>query len=151
MSATATIRLEAAITEGVDAGLRKRLHGITAPVVTFDASLVDRINSLGIRDMTRFLQELAQRHKLRFVECSPVFFEYLSLMAPAAETGYVESFQLEYQCDKCRKVATASVSREAVLKAAAFPSLKCPGCGAVLRSEAELELAQAVCRKASRR
>ena len=104
------------------------------PKVSIDLEGVSFINSCGVREWVRAVQDFPKQAEVQFVKCAPRIVEQANYVANFTGRGKIVSFFAPYYCPKCQK------ERSTLLKSADFksgppskaPSQKCPACGSAM-------------------
>jgi anti-anti-sigma regulatory factor len=113
-----------------DADFKGAFSGLK-PKVTIDLEGISFINSCGVREWVRAIQELPKGAEVQLLKCAPRIVEQTNYVANFTGAGKIVSFFAPYYCPKCQK------ERTALLQAADFksgapdhaPAQKCPNCG----------------------
>lgn len=100
---------------------------ITGPVCFVTANL-QRVNSMGLGKMFRFMQRIADRGPHRMAQCSPSFVRALNMLPVMARFCRVDSVMTAFICPECEhegsfEVATPNADIE-------LPQPTCPECRA---------------------
>ncbi|HEX5033010.1 MAG TPA: hypothetical protein VFW62_00900 [bacterium] len=113
-----------------DADFKAAFSGLK-PKVSIDLEGVSFINSCGVREWVRAVQEFLKQAELQLLRCAPRIVEQANYVANFTGPGKIVSFLAPYYCPKCQKERTALL-QSADFKSGApsqAPSQKCPTCG----------------------
>jgi anti-anti-sigma regulatory factor len=121
-------RLEGVITE--DNGLQDRLAEIHHRKVLLNLAKVERINSCGVRDWIRWVQDLERRgNSIHLVQCSPAVIAQINMVRNfCGALGHVISFQAPYLCETCDEEREETFLSASISGKEAPPAL-CQTCG----------------------
>ncbi|MBI2570824.1 MAG: hypothetical protein HYV63_27800 [Candidatus Schekmanbacteria bacterium] len=106
---------------------------------------VRSVNSFGVGQLMRFLEQTSRAHRVTFEDCSETFVDLFQMMGLSAY-GKITSFYASYSCDTCpiRESRRIVVSRHLRLdprtnsvEAASFPC----SCGGTLLQDDALDFA----------
>lgn len=104
-------------------------HGL----LRMDLRGVSFINSLGVRDWIRLLQQLrGAAIQLELVAVSEALIHQFNMIAAARGNATVKSFFAPYACDRCGRdesVLLDTTDHRSALEAGRAPSLPCSECG----------------------
>lgn len=100
--------------------------------VSFDMSLVNRINSWGARQWIMFLRSLSPELAYDFVHASVEFVKHCNMIADMQGAGAVLTFFAPYACESCNLETEREL--DATTERASFaimpPTFECAACGA---------------------
>lgn len=114
-----------------DADFKTAFAGLK-PKISIDLEGVSFINSCGVREWVRAVQEFPKQAEVALLRCAPRIVEQANYVANFTGQGKIISFFAPYFCPKCQK-ERAVLLQTADFKAGApsqAPSQKCPNCGA---------------------
>ncbi len=101
------------------------------PNISIDLEGVGFINSCGVREWVRAVQEFPKQAEVQLLRCAPRIVEQANYVANFTGQGKIVSFFAPYFCPKCQKERT-TLLQTADFKSGApsqAPSQKCPTCG----------------------
>ena len=127
---TTVLSLKGLIDENVDVAAVISSQGPVAGEAILNLAGVQKINSVGVRNWMLSMKALtAASLKFRYVECSPSIVECLNLIANFSMGAPVDSIQLPYRCESCRRecLVLAKTSDLIASKGDVQP-VSCPNC-----------------------
>lgn len=108
----------------------KELLGLEQKTITFDFNQVSMINSCGIREWIKFLEQIPESSIVIYNNCPQIIIEQINMVHGFFRKGAViNSFYAPYFCEKCEKEAKIHLKAEQVENKKA-PRVDCPNCGA---------------------
>lgn len=113
-----------------DADFRAAFAGLK-PKVTIDLEGISFINSCGVREWVKAVQEFPKQADIQLLRCAPRIVEQANYVANFTGQGKIVSFFAPYFCPKCQKERTALL-QTADFKSGApsqAPTHKCETCG----------------------
>lgn len=126
MSDELNVQLIGAIDEDVDF---KELLGLEQKSITFDFNQVNMINSCGIREWIKFLDEIPDSCSITYINCPQIIIEQINMVHGFFKKGAeIKSFYAPYFCEKCNKEAKIHLEASQVKNRKA-PRIDCPHCG----------------------
>jgi anti-anti-sigma regulatory factor/DNA-directed RNA polymerase subunit RPC12/RpoP len=108
----------------------KELLGLEQKTITFDFNQVSMINSCGIREWIKFLEQIPESSTVIYNNCPQIIIEQINMVHGFFRKGAViNSFYAPYFCEKCEKEAKIHLKAQQVKNKKA-PKVDCPNCGA---------------------
>lgn len=121
------VELIGAIDEDADF---KELIGLEQRIINFDFKQVTMINSCGIREWIKFLENVSADSTIVYENCPQIIIEQINMVHGFFRKGSViKSFYAPYFCERCGKEAKVHILTEQVKNKKA-PKVDCPNCGA---------------------
>lgn len=106
----------------------KELAALGQQKIAFDFEKITMINSCGIREWIRFIEELPPTCKIFYKNCPQIIIEQINMVHGFFREGAsIESFYAPYFCDKCSKESKVHIVSSQVKNRKA-PSVNCPHC-----------------------
>ncbi|HCU25538.1 MAG TPA: hypothetical protein DF383_11035 [Deltaproteobacteria bacterium] len=96
-----------------------------------DLGGITLINSSGVRQWVRAVQNFPKNAKVIYEKCSPRIVEQVNYVADFLGGGSIVSFDAPYYCPKCKKETKVLLHTES-LSSPKAPEQKCPNCGAMM-------------------
>lgn len=123
------VRLDGAITE--DNRLQERMALVQGRKILINLAKVERINSCGVRDWVRWLQQLeSQGNSIHLVACSPAVVAQLNMVRNfCGARGHVVSFQAPYYCETCDRELRETYLSSSIGASNEAPPALCVSCG----------------------
>lgn len=96
--------------------------------INFDFNQVELINSCGIREWIKFLDQLSSE-SIQYENCPQIIIEQINMVHGFIRPGSrLKSFYAPYYCEECDKERKAHVMSNDVKNKKA-PKVNCPDCG----------------------
>jgi hypothetical protein len=119
------VELTGAIDEDADF---KELIGLEQKSITFDFEKVSMINSCGIREWIKFLENIPEKTHIYYNNCPQIIIEQINMVHGFFRKGAsINSFYAPYYCEKCDKESKVHLKSEQV-KGRKAPKMACPIC-----------------------
>lgn len=120
------VELIGAIDEDADF---KELNGLEQKTVSFDFDKVTMINSCGIREWIKFLENIPATTNIVYKNCSQIIIEQINMVHGFFRKGAsIHSLYAPYFCEKCNKEYKIHLSADQI-KDRKAPKVLCPKCG----------------------
>ena len=103
--------------------------------LTIDLVGITRLNSVGVREFSNFMQRLSDC-KVRVVNCSPAIVSQASLVAGFFGEAVVESFLVPLYCENCDSELNHLVQAD-TYRDSGLPDQECDGCREPIAFDAE--------------
>jgi anti-anti-sigma regulatory factor len=105
---------------------------VRMPSVAINTAAVERINSCGVRDWVKWLDELRQRgaQNIYLVECSPVIMSQVNLVHNFVGSGAIVDFYGPYYCTQCDTNSMLIINVDEARQSLPFkaPACRCNRC-----------------------
>lgn len=106
----------------------KELTGLVQKVINFDFEKVTMINSCGIREWIKFLENVPESTKIVYRNCPQIIIEQINMVHGFFRKGAsIESFYAPYYCEACGKESKVLLNSNQVLSRKA-PKIACNTC-----------------------
>jgi hypothetical protein len=114
-----------------DSRLPQRVPDLAGKKLEIHLGGVARINSCGVRDWIRFIEQLESRgNAVQLVDCSPVVVAQVNMVRNfCGARGVVVSFYAPYYCSSCDRECLEPVTTAKVAQLTEPPAALCPKCG----------------------
>ena len=123
----ANIILEGIIDEDSDF---EKVKGLNQSEYIFDFEKITSINSCGIRDWIKFLDELPEDVQILYKNCPQIIIEQMNMVHGFIRKGArIESLYCPYYCEDCDTESKIHVETKNLNGAMAPAGVKCPNCG----------------------
>jgi DNA-directed RNA polymerase subunit RPC12/RpoP len=120
-----TVELIGAIDEDSDF---RELAGLEQKTISFDFNKVTMINSCGIRDWIKFLENIPENVHIKYRSCPQIIIEQINMVHGFFRKGAsIESFYAPYYCEKCGTEHKLLLKADEVKNRKA-PVVDCPEC-----------------------
>lgn len=107
----------------------KELSGLAQKKIVFDFNGVTMINSCGIREWIKFVDDLSISSHIVYENCPQIIIEQINMVHGFVPNGaMINSFYAPYYCESCGKEAKIHLNAQDVKNRKA-PKVKCPHCG----------------------
>jgi DNA-directed RNA polymerase subunit RPC12/RpoP/anti-anti-sigma regulatory factor len=107
----------------------REILGLQQKKMTFDFEQVNMINSCGIREWIKFLEELPATAEISYENCPQIIIEQINMVHGFFKNGAViKSFYAPYFCESCDKEIKVKLESMQV-EGRKAPKLNCPQCG----------------------
>lgn len=107
----------------------KELLGLEQKDIIFDFKQISMINSCGIREWIKFLDQIPETSSITYTNCPQIIIEQINMVHGFFKKGaQIESLYAPYFCEGCNKEVKVHVESQQVKNRKA-PRIDCPHCG----------------------
>lgn len=107
----------------------KELLGLAQKHISFNFDKVNMINSCGIREWIKFIEQIPAASTISYNNCPQIIIEQINMVHGFFRKGAsINSFYAPYFCEKCGKESKVRLEAPQVKNRKA-PKVDCPNCG----------------------
>lgn len=107
----------------------KELLGLAQKHISFNFDKVNMINSCGIREWIKFIEQIPAASTISYNNCPQIIIEQINMVHGFFRKGAsINSFYAPYFCEKCGKESKVRLEASQVKNRKA-PKVDCPNCG----------------------
>jgi DNA-directed RNA polymerase subunit RPC12/RpoP len=107
----------------------KEIGQLAQSKITFDFNQVDMINSCGIREWIKFLENVPEKTRIVYRQCPQIIIEQINMVHGFFRKGSsIETLYAPYFCESCEHESKEIVTFDQIKNKKA-PKIDCPKCG----------------------